>query len=131
MNISITMQQDWGHAHCSNDELFPNESKEQLQQDATKKSTMPGNSGLLCSGAKKKIFKLIRQTMHLNHNPHPCHLHTEKMLCFKNCRVCYFCLHSVGVSLCIQLQETSYDHDFRAERGVSMPSLIFLQQCDL
>lgn len=37
MNISITMQQGWGHAHCSSDELFPNESKQKLQQDATKK----------------------------------------------------------------------------------------------
>lgn len=96
-----------------------------------KKKVMPGNSGILRSGAKKKTFKLIRQRMHLNCHPCPCHLHTEKMLYLTNCRVCYSCLYSVGVSLCIQLQERSYGHDFRAERGVTMPSLIFLQQCDL
>lgn len=69
--------------------------------------------------------------MHLNHHPHPHHLHTEKMLYLTNFRVCYFCLNSAGVRLGIQLQERSYDYDFTAERGVFMPSFNFLQQCDL
>lgn len=69
--------------------------------------------------------------MHPNHHTWPYHLHTEKMLHLTNCRVCYFCLYSAGVSLCIQLQERSYDHDFRAERGVSVANLNFLQQYDL
>lgn len=49
------------HIHFSSDELFPNESKQQLQQDA-KKSTMLGNSGVLCSEAKKNQQK----TLHAN-----------------------------------------------------------------
>lgn len=108
-----------------------NQSSSFSKMQQKKKSNARKFRSITFRSKEKKNFKLIRQRMHLNCHPCPCHLHTEKMLYLTNCRGCYSCLYSVGVSLCIQLQERSYGHDFRAERGVTMPSLIFLQQCDL
>lgn len=81
---------------------------------------MPGNSGVLGSEGKKNLQ--ANQAKNAPEPPPPPLAHWKK---------CFIKKNSAGVSLCIQLQDRSSDDDFRDERGVSMPSLNFLQQCDL